>query len=220
MQLTVKIAFGFSFLIGILILVSASVYKVEQKVQLSQELVAHTHEVIGKANLLHRLIVDMETGQRGFIITGKHSFLDPFKKGKENYHNEIHELIALVSDNPVQLKKLNEINRTIDEWLEKAAIPEIEAREKIELVESQYLKIIDIISQETGKNIMDRLRTQFSAFVIEEESYLRERQDRIGVSVQFFNKLLIIGTVVGIVVGLLSMLITINQIRSEKGREP
>ena len=32
---------------------------------------AHTHEVIADANELIKLIVDMETGERGFLITGE-----------------------------------------------------------------------------------------------------------------------------------------------------
>ena len=37
--------------------------------------VRHTQEVIAEGHELEKLIVNMETGERGFLITGKDSFL-------------------------------------------------------------------------------------------------------------------------------------------------
>jgi len=37
--------------------------------------VLHTQEVISKALFLEKLMIDMETGERGFLITGKESYL-------------------------------------------------------------------------------------------------------------------------------------------------
>ena len=55
--------------------------------------IAHTHEVINKGLTMQKLLVDMETGIRGFLITGKDEFLEPYINGKksiaENLENRL-----------------------------------------------------------------------------------------------------------------------------------
>ena len=48
-------------------------------------LVEHDLEVLQNAQKLQKLVVDAETGQRGFIITGDESFLEPYKDGIQNF---------------------------------------------------------------------------------------------------------------------------------------
>src|SRR5208283_1243479 len=42
--------------------------------------VDHTDEVIGQSNYLLKLIVDMETSLRGYVITGDDAFLQPYQQ--------------------------------------------------------------------------------------------------------------------------------------------
>ncbi|MBL4818088.1 MAG: CHASE3 domain-containing protein, partial [Deltaproteobacteria bacterium] len=47
-------------------------------VSLSEDVVAQSHH-------LEKLIVDMETGQRGFVITGKEEFLEPYRDANNKF---------------------------------------------------------------------------------------------------------------------------------------
>jgi methyl-accepting chemotaxis protein len=47
----------------------------------------HTHETIEKAHLILSLMIDMETGMRGYLLSGVKDFLDPYHKS----HNIIFE---------------------------------------------------------------------------------------------------------------------------------
>ena len=60
----------------------------------------HTSVVIGNANVLGKAMVDMETGQRGFMLTGNETFLEPFNAGKQEFTQTIELTMNLVSDNP------------------------------------------------------------------------------------------------------------------------
>ncbi len=44
--------------------------------------VEHTETVIGKSNEIGKLTVDMQTGLRGYLITGKDEFLTPYRLAK------------------------------------------------------------------------------------------------------------------------------------------
>ncbi|HID98958.1 MAG TPA: hypothetical protein EYP59_01550 [Thiotrichaceae bacterium] len=52
-------------------------------------LVEHDQPVLSNAHRLTKLVVDMETGERGFLITGLDEFLEP-------YHNGISEFDTLL----------------------------------------------------------------------------------------------------------------------------
>lgn len=47
--------------------------------------VAHTDEVISWVHLCQKLMLDQETGLRGYMIAGVPSFLDPYQSGKQEF---------------------------------------------------------------------------------------------------------------------------------------
>lgn len=72
----------------------------------------------------------METGQRGFIITGNQSYLIPYNDGKENWEAQFNELYQLMSDKPAQQKNLLEIKDNIENWIRTAGEPTIQFKEQ------------------------------------------------------------------------------------------
>jgi PAS domain S-box-containing protein len=65
-------------------------------------LVAHTQEVIFHTASLSSRITDIETGTRGFLLTGQGAFLEPQEKSKLIIYKEIDELKQLTKDNSSQ----------------------------------------------------------------------------------------------------------------------
>ena len=55
-----------------------------------------------EANRLERLVIDLETGQRGFIITGEERFLEPWRDAQVALPTEASTLERLVADSPQQ----------------------------------------------------------------------------------------------------------------------
>ena len=44
--------------------------------------VSHTHKVMGSMGRVLSMLVDAQTGQRGYIITGASSYLEPYSNSK------------------------------------------------------------------------------------------------------------------------------------------
>jgi len=59
--------------------------------------VTHTQKVISEGKGLGKLIVDLETGERGFLITGNESFLEPFNETTLVWNENIEKLKELVA---------------------------------------------------------------------------------------------------------------------------
>jgi PAS domain S-box-containing protein len=64
--------------------------------------VNRTNEVLKKLDAVYKDLVDIESGSRGYVITGQMSFLRPYLESVERSGNTIAELRGLVADNPKQ----------------------------------------------------------------------------------------------------------------------
>ena len=124
-----------------------------------QFLVEHDQPVLLNAALLEKAVVDMETGQRGFVITGKDEFLEPFDAGLRDFERLMEEEKVLVSDNPPQVERLEEVERLHQQWLTLAAEPEIEKRREVAKATITSDTLQEILNAEVGKNILDELRS-------------------------------------------------------------
>lgn len=138
--------------------------------------VKHTHEVIFNASTIEKLVIDMETGERGFLIAGKEEFLEPYKSGKKELSGLLQKTKDLVSDNPAQIEKLKIIEQTIALWQKNAAIPEIKNRREVNQRISTMADVTSLIEEGTGKRHMDDIRAKLQAFKQVESELLVSRK--------------------------------------------
>lgn len=80
--------------------------------------VEHTDRVINNLNRSLKLSVDMETGMRGFLLTGDERFLDPYEVAKPAISTELQGLEELVVDNPEQVDRFKRLAALQSSWNE------------------------------------------------------------------------------------------------------
>lgn len=180
-----------------LLLASSNYYSVNSLLTTS-EWVQHTEKVIGFGHELTEVVLSMETGQRGFVITGKDHFLEPYKEGKRRIEGLMVEVKQLVSDNPSQVKSLETIEGLVNKWISVAARPEIDSRKRVNQGKSSLQEVIVLIEKETGKKIMDELRKRLAEFVRVENKLDDERQKLAETSAQNAVWFIFVGTLLAI----------------------
>jgi PAS domain S-box-containing protein len=90
----------------------------------SQVWVVHSREVLFEVGQTESLLLDAETGQRGYLLTGETKYLEPYNHAVTQIDSHIQALTRLTADNPreqanvAQLgslahQKLNELQETI-----------------------------------------------------------------------------------------------------------
>src|SRR5262245_54300768 len=77
----------------------------------SERRARHSEEVLATANQLERLVVDMETGQRGFVITGEEGFLQPWRAAQAALPEQTRALAQLVAGDPAQQSRVRRISQ-------------------------------------------------------------------------------------------------------------
>jgi signal transduction histidine kinase len=77
-------------------------------------LVAHSWQVVQQVERVLGSAVNAETGERGYLISGMDSYLEPYKIARRELPMELARLQALTSDNPSQQTRLQELRLALE----------------------------------------------------------------------------------------------------------
>ena len=158
-------------------------------------------EVTSTRDELHEVyqsLLDLETGERGYVITGDKKFLEPFNEAETNLPTQFDSLVSLVHDDPQMLESVTKLRadaETSISWQQQV----------IDLREKSFDKAVAMVSTGKLKIMMDDLRARFEKL---DEVY-RSRQS--STSLEVFDRVfhanlvtLVAGTF-GIGAGLLAL---------------
>ncbi|CAK9889559.1 MULTISPECIES: response regulator [Pseudomonas] len=133
--------------------------------------VEHTDRVINNANETVKLSIDMETGMRGFLLTGEERFLDPYEVAKPQVTAGIKGLEQMVVDNPQQVDRLERLLGLQEEWNTFAATMINLRRDNGNFREA--------IGSGRGKRLTDEIRKEFDAFIAMEHQLRVARNETV-----------------------------------------
>jgi signal transduction histidine kinase len=151
--LTPTLTAGFAAIVIVLIVLLFSGLANVRHVYRASEAVAHTHAVKTALERLLSVVVDAETGQRGFVITGEEKYLEPYERARVGLAGSLAEVRSLTADNDEQgvdferlvdlsQRKLSELDRTI-------AVRR----------QAGFTAARDVIADDVGRRLMDDMRT-------------------------------------------------------------
>jgi methyl-accepting chemotaxis protein len=177
-----------------------------------EEWVAYTHEIINTANQLTQHLINMETGERGFAITGDETFLQPYNEGVDSYNTNLATLREQLGQNVEQLELLNQIDEEVQDWRQEVLVTVIELRRDVNDGQAEFSDIAELIGQGVGKNRFDNIRSLLAKFKQEEYDLLDERSEESKTAAMQLQVTLIGGTLFSIVIGLAATIYITNSI--------
>jgi len=121
-------------------------------------LVHHDTPVLINAQLLTGAMVNMETGLRGYLVTGNTDFLEPYNQGKADFEELMAEEQGLTFDNPAAVAGLRLIHDLEKEWLTGYAEQAIVLREEVEGGAVAQANFAAISARTVGKEKFDAIR--------------------------------------------------------------
>lgn len=131
------------------------------------EWVEHSDAVITQGYVTEKLMIDSETGKRGFLLTGRPDFLQPYNDASRQIVPLLDTLTEQVKDNPAQTARINAIRPLWSTW-DKTAQTQMDSKMKNEFTPDTLLG---------GKHIMDEIRGQWGEFEQAEQT-LREQRGK------------------------------------------
>ncbi|MGN6396042.1 MAG: PAS domain S-box protein [Mucilaginibacter sp.] len=156
---------GYGFSITILLVISLVSFITLQLLLSSNRAVAHSDQVIEKLEKVLSVMKDAETGQRGFLLTGRSEYLEPYNGA---YHEALllsSELGRLTAGNNRQQAHINLIRKVLDQRLN---ILQRMVEEK------QQGRLIAAEDLDAGKAAMDELRKAIARAEADERLLMNE----------------------------------------------
>lgn len=131
-------------------------------------LVTHSLEVRSAIQTVEGLLVDAETGVRGYLLTDNPEFLAPYDKARVSLAPALDRLEQLVADEPTQ--------RDRGERVRRAAERRVELNEEhIALTEGGADEETRLAQLEFGKALMDGIRADLATMQAEQDRLLEAR---------------------------------------------
>ncbi|QBG88150.1 methyl-accepting chemotaxis protein [Xanthomonas oryzae] len=77
----------------------------------------HTYQVIATSRAMTIATVNVETGARGFLLSGQETHLTPYNKGKVQFEEDFTRAKMLTADNPVQQQRLQRLHAAYEQFM-------------------------------------------------------------------------------------------------------
>jgi signal transduction histidine kinase len=183
---------------GIVVFIVVAGYHNELQYTESRDRLIHTHEVIERLQLTFSTLQDGETGQRGYILTGQDTYLQPFYEAVDKARHQIETLSERTADNPNQQLRLIKLQSLIEKKF-------AELQNTISLrKEKGFEAALQVVLTGEGKALMDEIRETVAQMQDEEQGLLRQREKRLQREIFYRRVAMMLGGVVAMTFFMLS----------------
>jgi PAS domain S-box-containing protein len=181
----------FAFIIASALLVALGWQgkQTQDAVLASNQSVSHSLEIITATQSIFSSLQDIETGSRGFVLTGRSSYLAPYEHGLEKLETHRRQLQVLLEDHAYPDQRwFAQLDRNIAERL-------VISAKNIQVRRAAGLQAAAAhLDQAGGKQIMDRLRALLDAAEQYERQQLAAADRAVGETLARSRQLVLVGS--------------------------
>jgi len=155
--------------VGLLLVtvVAAVSFRAFSQINEAGEARKHTFVVISNAQDLMSALIDAETGQRGYLLTGDKAFLEPYLAVRDGISGQLEKLRLLTS--------ISAAHKHLDAMAPLIVAKLAELSHVIELHRNNDMTAaLAVVSSGHGKQLMDSIRAEMSGFIQIEEGALAQ----------------------------------------------
>ena len=124
----------------------------------------HSRVVLAATLGLEKLVVDLETGQRGFVLTGDDRLLQPWTDAIDELAVKLPAFVKLSAENPEQHRRAQRLTTSIRDYIEEFSGP------IVEIARYNPAAARDEVAELEGKGRTDEIRRRFDRFVAAEDT--------------------------------------------------
>ena len=160
---------GFGTIFTLILIANLVAQHTKNTLVKSLDNVTSSHKILQELAQLDMLLLEAETGQRGYLYTGEENFLEPYNEANASINVQLAELKEKMR-NPTQQEKIDQLQTLIREridYLEKTIQLRKSGREE---------EVKKIVSAGTGLEIMAQLRGKITEIKETENRFLDERK--------------------------------------------
>jgi PAS domain S-box-containing protein len=166
-----KIMAGAGLVLAILLINALISYRATRRLIDNERLVAHAYEVLDELEDVLATMDDAETGERGYLLTGEKSYLEPYQSAVSAIHTRVEKLAQMTADDSYQQSHIPALQRDIADRLDNL-------KNQIDWRKSGHAEgAREVALAGAGKRQMDDLRQDIAGMEGEENDLLKRRSD-------------------------------------------
>jgi CHASE3 domain sensor protein len=174
--------------------------------------VQHTDEVLLQLAAIEATVIEAESAERGYLLTGDQRYRDPYDRAKAGLDGQLDGLAQLVADNPGQRQRVEELRPVIDARM-------AEFKQAIDLGPSRLGDALAVIQAARRQPLTQAARERLEQLRQTEIGLLGERQRRVADSAILSTALAAGATVLSLASAGLGLFFFLRQRNSYRIRE-
>jgi CheY-like chemotaxis protein/CHASE3 domain sensor protein len=160
---------GFLVAVAAVIIIAVLSYDSARQTTATSQGLTRTVEALAQLQAMASALKDAETGQRGYLLTGRETYLQPFEVAKQALPLELASARSLVADEPAQRHRLEAFTVLANEKMQ-------ELNQTVEMRRAgQTDAAMELVLSDHGKEVMDRIRALSDELQNEERQLVAQR---------------------------------------------
>ncbi|HLH21115.1 MAG TPA: methyl-accepting chemotaxis protein [Chloroflexota bacterium] len=198
-----KLLAAFALVLAIVVALNAYVYQRSINTLQARAAVERSRQAIASSSDLLEALLNMETGYRGFLITGVDEFLEPYNQGRQEYQTALERVKQAAADDPEQLRRWQDVDQRVAAWQREVLDPGIQLRRDVNQGTSTYDSVIRFEALGVGKRYFDGLRAVIRDAQSAESALLQQRDARETEASERLHWVIVGGTLAAVLAGAL-----------------
>ena len=202
-----KLLVGVGVVFAAMALLSFTTYRMTGA---SQERVAdvnHTYDELLLVEETFNGLLEMESAYRGYLLTGKESYLEAFDHGRHEAHDHLAELEEASADDPEALAQWTDIGQRISAWEAEVTTPGIELRQAVNAGTADMQEVLDFEATGLDSEHTDAIHANLVSGIDHEKELLAEAIHDEHEATNFLRSTVIWGTVAALLAGLAAVFV-------------
>jgi CHASE3 domain sensor protein len=147
--------------------------------------------------LLKKLVLEMQSSKRGFMLSGEEEFLEPYIAA-ENEFGMVIDAELSAEKSVARRAQFERIQQLMEQWVRESARPEIQRRRDVNIGRANLGELELMARSHVGDDIMEQVRIELRKLSTSDEQQLAEKFAKL--ERQAENLKLVLAALVGMVV--------------------
>ncbi|HEX8989669.1 MAG TPA: CHASE3 domain-containing protein, partial [Rhodocyclaceae bacterium] len=197
-----RLRLGFVAVIALMLLMAGVTFVNLGRMEESNRWNTHSYQVLQESGGLLLALVNIETGQRGYSLTGAEASLEPLNAGKTAFEKHLEKIRSLTADNAKQQERLQKLAESYQRWMSGAVEPAIQLRRDIARGVQRMDAAVALEQSAKGKHDMDGMRSVLGELESAESELLTARQaEAMGMRTET-RWMLVLGSLLAMLLGM------------------
>jgi methyl-accepting chemotaxis protein len=167
----------------------------------TQEQYADSYEAIVQSEQVYGAVLTMQSAQRGFLLTGKDSYLEPYSTGWEQFKNAIASARSHGAHDAAQVARYDDIEARVEAWRTDVMDVYIQTRRDVDAGKKMFAELDALLASGRAKAEADAIKAVLMEAEARERELLGERDQAMIDSSTMLSRLVMAGSGLSVVIG-------------------